>query len=486
MKRILVRGGKDPRTVLSPEQTLTALRRGIYGGNSGNMLFLNSVHRTLSVPDSQVDVDAYIHERRQTRSDEAETINNDYDHFVLPLANAFRASFITQLHRLTDLISKLSIPVTVVGVGAQAAEGSKFEEFPEKVVEATRGFMDVALEKSESIGVRGEYTADFLVHLGYPSDRIQIIGCPSMFTYGPLKKPIGRIRRLKRDSRIALNYTPTVYDFADFVDFNTHKYHNSVMIAQQHHRLALLLWGDDPNTNEDTRLPITREHKLYREDRIRHFVDTTTWIDFLRQYDFSTGTRIHGNIAATLAGIPAVMLAHDSRTAELAKYHGIPFQILNKIPRKLDVAELYAKADYSGFNKRQQVTFDTFLSFLRKNRLVTIYDDGRANPAYDESIARLDFPGPVKTLYASGEEGRTQIIERLNWLRQGQAVDRTRHVYAYSPELAPRSREQDLDYLASTVKKLKGNVQELSREFQSFTDRTEAGLSVDRKELDEE
>ena len=69
--------------------------------------------------------------------------------------------------------------------------------------------------------------------------------------------------------------------------------------------------------------PITLDHPLIRSDRVRFFLDPKTWFDHLAQYDFSFGTRIHGNIAALLAGTPALLLAHDSRTLELAEYHEI-------------------------------------------------------------------------------------------------------------------------------------------------------------------
>ena len=48
------------------------------------------------------------------------------------------------------------------------------------------------------------------------------------------------------------------------------------------------------------------------------------WINDLQAYDLSVGTRVHGYIAAVLAGIPSVMLCHDSRTRELAQWFDLP------------------------------------------------------------------------------------------------------------------------------------------------------------------
>ena len=52
-------------------------------------------------------------------------------------------------------------------------------------------FCNAVLEKSRSIGVRGEITQEYLVRLGIKRRKIDVIGCPSMYTFGdflPLKK----------------------------------------------------------------------------------------------------------------------------------------------------------------------------------------------------------------------------------------------------------------------------------------------------------
>ena len=78
----------------------------------------------------------------------------------------------------------------------------------------------------------------------------------------------------------------------------------------------------------DSLLPVHPSHPFFREDRTRFYVDPWPWIDDLRDFDFSFGTRIHGTIAALLAGTPAVVLAHDSRTLELARYFDIPHRLM--------------------------------------------------------------------------------------------------------------------------------------------------------------
>ena len=109
-------------------------------------------------------------------------------------------------------------------------------------------------------------------------------------------------------------------------------------MGQNMQTLALMLDGKLPGQNTpgwpSTGVPVSSKHPLIRENRVRFFLDPKTWFDHLAQYDFSFGTRIHGNIAALLAGTPAVLLAHDSRTLELADYHQIPHRVIDQLPER--------------------------------------------------------------------------------------------------------------------------------------------------------
>ncbi len=56
----------------------------------------------------------------------------------------------------------------------------------------------------------------------------------------------------------------------------------------------------------------------------RVFYDTDMWIKELTNYDIYVGTRLHGVIAALLAGIRSLLVVHDSRTLEVSKFCSIP------------------------------------------------------------------------------------------------------------------------------------------------------------------
>lgn len=58
--------------------------------------------------------------------------------------------------------------------------------------------------------------------------------------------------------------------------------------------------------------------------RTQHFSAIEPWLDFSRTCDISLGMRIHGNMIPLQAGVPSIVVTHDSRTSGLSKTMGIP------------------------------------------------------------------------------------------------------------------------------------------------------------------
>src|SRR3954468_2221973 len=109
MALVLIRSGKDPFTAVSAEATLT---QNVFHTNVGNFLYTNAVHRALSTADTEIVSNGTLSELRTPEPGDAERINEQFDRFVVPLANAFRPTFERHLVHLTSLIEKLDIPVT--------------------------------------------------------------------------------------------------------------------------------------------------------------------------------------------------------------------------------------------------------------------------------------------------------------------------------------------------------------------------------------
>ena len=395
--RILLRAYKSPFTAVSGERTFLD---DTIGTNAGNLVFSHAAHRILSRVDTTVTgIRDFRGEGAAARADEVA------DHLVLPLANAFRPSFREELDALTDFVEKLSIPVTVLGVGAQgrlSGNVSKLSPIAESVV----AFMRAVLDRSPNVGVRGEHTREYLADLGFGDEHVEVIGCPSLFLRGPELAVRDASTPLSAGSRIAINVSPYVAKMGPVVLENAARYRNLDYFAQDINTLGLMLGGEYAGSGTNVENPITPDHVLYREDRMRFCVDPWTWFEELAGYDFSFGTRIHGNIAALLAGTPAVVLAHDSRTLELAEYYEIPHRKIGSLRRTgADAAALHEGADWGPLQRGHGARWDRFAGFLHAHGLAHAFEDGGAPDAFDREVARVRFPAPVHALPVSRRGG---------------------------------------------------------------------------------
>ncbi|QDP96843.1 polysaccharide pyruvyl transferase family protein [Microlunatus elymi] len=301
-----------------------------------------------------------------------------------------------------------------------------------EIDQAVTDFVRAALRHgSGPIGVRGEYTRDYLVQLGFGDDDVMVIGCPSMFMYGPDLKIVKSADALADDARIALNISPYVRQLGPLSQRHAERYPNLIYLAQNDATLQLLITGRYPakptSATFRSGVPVTVDHPLIRQDRVRFFLDPTPWIEHLKSYRFSFGSRIHGNIAALLAGTPALVLAHDSRTRELADYHRIPARLITDRPEQIDAAELYASADWQPLNDGHAERWQIFRSFLRQHGLPTVYDDGQdRGAAFDARLSRTSFPPPVRTPLGATTEELFAMRAELAQLRQEVSETRRR------------------------------------------------------------
>lgn len=429
MTRLLIRSGKDPFTPVVAETTLT---QDVFNSNSGNYLFQHSVWKALSTDGAELVSNGTLSERVPPRRGDADRVNADFDHFVIPLANAFRPEFAPRLDRLAELIEGLTIPVTVTGIGAQAAHGQGIESL-QPIAETVKRFVGAVLDRSASIGVRGEFTRSYLMSLGFPESSIDVIGCPSLFLHGPDFRVEKKVAAITDDSPLALNLTPEVAGIGSFATAQAERHPNLLYVGQDAHDLRLLLWGTPFPHVHDPLVPVHLDHPLYQGDRMRLFLDTWTWYEFMARQHFAYGTRFHGNVAALLGGTPAMLLAHDSRTLELAEYHQMPFQVMPAFTDDVRADDLYAATDLTAFNRALPGGVDRYTAFLERNGLQHIWTDGNGAGDFDVRLEAATFPPPVHPLIAS--DGH-EIASRLKWLRDGMVLDITRHPQAYEPPFA--------------------------------------------------
>ncbi|MEG7355185.1 polysaccharide pyruvyl transferase family protein [Bacillus vallismortis] len=391
MKNILIRAGISPFDTFDPAEMIV---RNSIGGNVGNLVYAYSVFRTLMTEGTTITPDYY-----RINAADAEQINEKYDMYIIPLADAFREDFVPSLRKYTQLIKKLTIPVVVIGVGLRAPFEPKLNEgFP--FDEDVKAFVSAVLERSNMIGVRGEITAKYLSRLGFREGIDHtVIGCPSMYAFG---------RELKiRDTTITPESMVTVNSsrlspkhVLDFITRSMKEFPNHYFIPQWRKEMILTYAGAPAIAKPADNYPVSMEDPAYQNDRVRFFLNVPTWLDFLKQADLSFGARLHGNIAAAIAGTPSLLLPKDARMRELAEYHQLTHIMANEITEQTKLSELIETLDFHKPEKRQAQNFDHFISFLNQNELDHIYKE-KAIPdtvPFDEKLSNTKLLSPVTTV----------------------------------------------------------------------------------------
>lgn len=376
-----------------------AILQNVVRSNSGNLLFPHSLVRALMTDDDTVFDPVNTHGHFPDA--EIDRINANYDAFLIPLANAFRVSFMEELANLTALVRRLTIPCIVVGIGFQGnLAGDISRGF--KWADTARDFCNAVLEKSAKIGLRGETTAKFMDYLGFQRGKdYQVIGCPSMFLYGaklPAPKPLS----LSPDIRIHINskvdLPQKLHDYlkgvCDAIPDHYYLPQNQYELVALYAGLPLSYTRPDLKTMPNY-YPADPSHPLFQNNRIRGFVTVPSWLDFLKQGDLNFGTRIHGNIAAILAGIPAFIVAPDSRVLELAEYHQIPHTTIADLDSEKSIFELLEDVDFNSVLGRHKERFETYLQFLSDNDLESIYPTQNTLCPFDKKIANINFHPPI-------------------------------------------------------------------------------------------
>ena len=365
MTKLLMRGGVPPTKRLGNEEQI---KRDYTGANTGNLLYLNGIYRNLNAEGVEIDVDGYQPERGKFTDEDIARVNETYDAYVLPLANAFRTGFIPKLEALTRVVRGLTIPCVITGIGIQQPYEPNFGS-KRKFDDAAKAFIAAVLEKSSVVGTRGVFTCEYLEHLGFKAGTYTMpIGCPSMYAYG------GELstRRLfvRDDPRIAINFGMRSNEaIRNYLLDLARQDSTAVLVAQDLLELRRTYFGCDrafPGYDAQDALP---ERFMYDKGRVKVFINAAEWIASMENIDLSLGGRIHGNIAATLGGAAAVVIAPDARTRELADFHGLPLLSEKDVKPRKRLSKLVKHLDFSEPARRQPENYRNFTEFLEKNGL---------------------------------------------------------------------------------------------------------------------
>lgn len=397
MNRVLVRMGMLPLESLDIDEIL---RRDLIGNNSGNLIYQNGIYRTLYTNNSAIDIQ-YVFRNKETDAD-MERINSEYDRVILPLANVFRSNF--PIRPLADFIKRLRIPCVAMGVGLQARTVDAIKNGFSYDGDA-KALISALLEKSSMVGLRGEYTAEYLEKLGFiPEKHFTITGCPSMFTWGKaLPQPHMR-DTLDCDASISINLIERQpHNLNRLMAKTIAEYEKHYLVLQTRSELNMLRYGSKvtrrtlPCIGGNTFYPHHRNHPEVTQGHAIGFVDAPSWFEYYKDIDFSFGSRIHGNLSAVLNGVPAFVFTTDTRTEELCRYHHVPHMNARSLAKNANIRGIYETAEFESVLHGHEERFRHFVDFLNKNEVNHIYKDTDEphNVPYDSQISKAPYYGKI-------------------------------------------------------------------------------------------
>jgi len=314
---------------------------------------------------------------RDATDAEIDRYNAEYDYAFLRGSN--------YIHPFMDwedaprVLERLKIPVIAFGIGAQAPASGKLE-----LSAATRRVLALIADRSDSIGVRGGYTADVLWRLGIRNSRI--IGCPTAFrrndpdlaiTLPPLDQVRSAVFTLRRE--VGGDYAQDVARYLDLqrdIILDLSRRFDLQVMAQGELEEKQILWGS-PGQREAAlgrlrhegwlRGPEDPLERLY--DGRLFYSDVVAEIErFVAARDLVLGYRLHGNLMALSNGVPSVYFTYDSRTVEFAETLGIPsFDVFGGKPFRLE--EYWDQALFDRFNRCFHQRYRDMRLFLEENRV---------------------------------------------------------------------------------------------------------------------
>lgn len=313
------------------------------------------------------------------------------------------------------LLRALPGPVVAIGLGAQAPTAARFQ-----IPWGTQEVLRIIADRSESLGVRGHFTAELLHGIGIRNTRV--IGCPSLYLSGQPSRSIARPDPLR--ARVGITLTRGLW--GDYASNGTRAQRlqrellreaaqrpGSRVYGQGNAPEAMVEFGAEPAAREAALAEVLRGFALPGDapvaqllrSTLRTFWDPEPWFAHLREHvDAAVGFRLHGNVAALAQGIPAVFFTFDSRTREVADLFAIPSVEVDSY-EPIRLAPLLDAADWSGFEAAYRANYATYVAFLEENGL------------------RHALPPPAAPLTRPARNGHAVPValpadERAEWFRR--------------------------------------------------------------------
>ncbi len=233
-------------------------------------------------------------------------------------------------------------PIVMVGLGAQnPTNDPTYLDKHEKAHE----FLKKLAEKSKSISVRGEFTAEVLSRHGIQN--VRVTGCPSLFY--TLKCPSVHVPEMlfspQRRLGVSLHTELTTNVFCrsplparqlhgQLINFCIRNASNVALYEQGvglEHNIAdrTLAFDERVNAAREVIGRIGAQRYLSPEDLIARMVSVLSveeWLAKARDHDAMIGFRFHGNMVGLLQGSPCLYYVYDSRLQEFCEIYNLPYE----------------------------------------------------------------------------------------------------------------------------------------------------------------
>ncbi len=331
------------------------------GKNTGNLLFSESLYQNIQGASKGhlgfTDADL-----------------EDKDCIVLAAANWLNSDI--DLSSLYERLRRTKLPIVIAGLGAQASLKS---EIP-KLKEGTLNLVRLIAERSNTISTRGDFSASVLEAYGIKN--VSVTGCPSLLLAGNRAPAVKKFSDETKDG-IVIGGTRHGFQSANLfqihlyrqaLKFNLHQVLQSELADMY---FSLKRFSNEEILSKSSNILATlygeNEKRVanYLTEKTHVFFDLKPWLDFMSDKTMYVGTRLHGAIASLLAGTPATLIVHDSRTAEVAVSLNIPFisEADIDIRQDIDFSNLYMHDETKKFTKGYSKYRSNFLEFFKRNDL---------------------------------------------------------------------------------------------------------------------
>jgi hypothetical protein len=394
--------------------------------NAGNMIHGNAPFEMF--PDIAFYRDPQFVEGR---TDFSHYVNSECTHLIVTVANTLRlgSQDPTRYIAFQQFLEKFTVPVVIFGMGAQARRQELIDgQLPPAAID----LMKYVGDHTESIGVRGEFTAAVFEHYAGVTNTF-VTGCPSFFSRPFAFDELATALAENRQGRASYSgqRDPDEVDKAMLVRAITQDEHlievSSAPLtayAQELQRgvsrpaLPKVL-ASAVASGALSRTQVER----YFSSRFHLFRDPRSWYKFNQDsVGFAYGTRFHVNMAALLSGVPALWFTHDSRTEEFTNYLRLP-AVRKEDAAGLSLAELRALADYSGMYDALPQLFGRFNQYLATHGLPEVaLPKAASEPPAVTSLGDLPpQPKPTERIALRAKSTAGALRRRIQYLRRGRA-----------------------------------------------------------------